>query len=180
MYRIAIVGSFSTGKTTLAVRLAEELDLPMLPEVAREVIDLGFELDKNATPEVETLIFLRQFRNETQHPGFVGDRSLIDVLAYAGWVMDNMEWRKETALWETCVDLAHQNLRGQYSHVFFLPIEFPIELDGLRPDDPAFQAEIDSRLRKLLDIHDIPFVEVGGSVDERMDKIHKELGIAPA
>src|SRR5688500_18595030 len=80
--RIAIVGSFSTGKTTLAEALAERLDLPLLPEVAREVVELGFNLDKDATPETETLIFLRQYNNELSNEQFVGDRSLIDVMAY--------------------------------------------------------------------------------------------------
>ncbi len=173
--RIAIVGSFSTGKTTVATRLATELGLPLLPEVAREVAALGFELDKNATPELETLIFLRQLRNEQTHAAFVGDRSLIDVMTYASWVMDNQTWRKETALWETCVDIAHLNLRSQYSHVYYLPIEFPIMLDGLRPDDPAFQADIDTRLVKILTSFDIPFVEISGSVDERIEKIHADL-----
>src|ERR1041385_7605048 len=100
MPRIAIVGSFSTGKTTLAEAAAEPLGLPLLPEVARQVVELGFKLDKDATPEVETLIFLRQYYNEMAHPEFVADRSLIDSMAYAGWVLDNQERRKETALWD--------------------------------------------------------------------------------
>src|SRR5438067_10133528 len=74
--RIAIIGSFSTGKTTLAEAAAPKLGLPLLPEVAREVVDLGFKLDKDATVETETLIFLRQFYNEMSHPSFVVDRSL--------------------------------------------------------------------------------------------------------
>src|SRR5207248_9419184 len=81
--RIAIVGSFSTGKTTLAEAAAPKLNLPLLPEVAREVVDLGFKLDKDATVETETLIFLRQFYNEMTHPSFAGARSLVDWIAYA-------------------------------------------------------------------------------------------------
>lgn len=176
MHRIAIVGSLSTGKTTLAAQLAEEMNLPLLPEVAREVADLGFELDMNATPEVETLIFLRQYRNELVHQDFIGDRSLIDVMAYAGWVMDNQDWRKEAALWEACLDIAQHHLRSQYSCVFYLPIEFPIVLDGLRPDDPEFQAEIDGRILKILHHYDIGHIEVRGSVEERLDRIAAELG----
>src|ERR1051325_6824438 len=53
--RVAIVGSFSTGKTTLAEVVAPKLDLPLLPEVAREVVELGFKLDKDATVETEAL-----------------------------------------------------------------------------------------------------------------------------
>jgi nicotinamide riboside kinase len=173
--RIAIVGSFSTGKTTLANVAAQELGLPLLPEVARQVVELGFQLDKDATPEVETLIFLRQFHHEMTHPEFVADRSLIDAMAYAGWVLDNQPFRKEMALWEACVDIATHHLRSQYSHVFYLPIEFGIVPDGLRPLDPDFQTEIDERMTKLLDLHDIRSIELRGSVEERLDALRKHL-----
>ncbi|HLF69996.1 MAG TPA: ATP-binding protein [Actinomycetota bacterium] len=173
--RIAIVGSFSTGKTTLAELLSRELDLLLLPETAREVVALGFKLDKDATPETEALIFLKQYNNELYARDFVGDRSLIDVMAYAGWVLDNQPRVKETAIWEECVRLAENHLRGNYTDVFYLPIEFPIVLDGLRPDDPVFQKEIDERLIKLLRSHDIPYETITGSIEERLTAIKTHL-----
>jgi hypothetical protein len=176
MRRIAIVGSFSTGKTTLAEAAAAKVDLPLLPEVAREIVELGFKLDKDATVETETLIFMRQYYNEMVHAEFVGDRSLIDVMAYAGWVLDNQERRKEFALWDTCLDIAQHHLRSQYSHVFYLPIEFGIVPDGLRPMDPDFQADIDKRLLKLLDVHAIRYEPLTGSVEQRLDDMLGVLG----
>ena len=174
-HRIVIVGSFSTGKTTLAEVLSRRLELPLLPETAREVVELGFKLDKDATPETETLIFLKQYNNELSFPEFVGDRSLVDVMAYAGWVLDNQPRRKETALWEECKRLAERHVRSAYSHVFYLPIEFPIVLDGLRPDDPAFQKEIDERVVALLSSHDVAYETVTGSVQERTARIETLL-----
>jgi deoxyadenosine/deoxycytidine kinase len=174
--RIAIVGSFSTGKTTTAEILAQRLDLPLLPEVAREVVELGFKLDKDASPETETLIFMRQYNNEISTEEFVGDRSMIDVMAYAGWVLDNRERTKEFYLWDECVRLAERTLRTAYSHVFYLPIEFPIVLDGLRPDDPEFQSDIDGRILSLLRSHDIEYETVTGGIEERVEKIEKVLG----
>lgn len=173
--RIVIVGSFSTGKTTLANEIARKLKLPLLPEAAREVVELGFKLDKDATPETETLIFLKQYNNEISTPEFVADRSLIDTMAYAGWVLDNQERRKEFALWEECVELAERTLRTNYSHVFYLPVEFPIVLDGLRPDDPEFQKEIDTRVIRLLDSHSIPYQALTGSVEARVAQVETTL-----
>jgi nicotinamide riboside kinase len=166
--RIAIVGSFSTGKTTLAEMAAEPLGLPLLPEVAREVAAEGFKLDKDATPEVETLIFLRQYRNEMRHPAFIADRSLLDVMAYAGWVLDHQERRREFALWDACLDVAEHRLRTQYTHVVYLPIEFPIVPDGLRPMDPEFQQDIDRRILELLDRYGIKYQTLTGSIEDRL------------
>jgi hypothetical protein len=176
MKRIAIVGSFSTGKTTLAEMAAPKLGLPLLPEVAREVVSLGFKLDKDATVETETLIFLRQFYNEMTHPEFIGDRSLVDVMAYASWVLEHQERRKEFALWDTCVDIAKHHLRSQYTDVFYLPIEFGIVPDGLRPMDPEFQADIDRRLVGLMETFDVKFSTLTGSVEDRLDVLVGSLG----
>ena len=174
--RIAIVGSFSTGKTTLAAALAERLELPMLPEAAREVAGLGFKLDKDATPEVEALIFLKHYNNELSADSFVVDRSMLDVMAYARWVLDNRPRSKEIAIWHECERLAERRLRTAYTHVFYLPIEFPIVPDGLRPDDPEFQADIDERLRALLEAHGLVYETITGSVEERLDKILRAVG----
>lgn len=175
MPRVAIVGSFSTGKTTLAEAVAEPLELPLLPEVAREVAALGFKLDKDATAEVETLIFLRQYYNEMTHEDFVGDRSLIDVMAYAGWVLDNQPRRLENALWDVCEQIAEYQLRSQYTHVFYLPIEFDIVPDGLRPLDPDFQRDIDRRMVSILDRFAVRYESLTGSVDERVDALVKRV-----
>ncbi|MFN2614160.1 MAG: AAA family ATPase [Actinomycetota bacterium] len=171
MHRIAIVGSFSTGKTTLAEAAADPLGLPLLPEVARQVAAEGFKLDKDATAEVETLIFLRQYYNELTHPHFVGDRSLVDVMAYASWVLDNQPRRLENALWDVCEQIAEYQLRSQYTHVFYLPIEFPIVPDGLRPMDTEFQNDIDHRVRSILERYDVGYRPLTGTVEERLDEL---------
>jgi nicotinamide riboside kinase len=174
--KIAFVGSFSTGKTTLANLFAREWDLPLLPEVARQVVELGFPLDQRATAETETLIFLKQWRAEAMHDRFVADRSIYDVLAYADWVMEhNRDERKENHLWYESREIALFELRARYDHVFYLPIEFPIVLDGLRPDDPTFQADIDRRIRHLLETADVSFHSLTGSVSERQEQVRKAV-----
>jgi nicotinamide riboside kinase len=176
--KIAFVGSFSTGKTTLANLFAREWELPLLPEVAREVVALGFPLDQTATAETETLIFLKQWRAEETHDAFVADRSIYDVLAYADWVMEhNREPRKEDHLWMESRAIATLDLRARYDEVFYLPIEFPIVLDGLRPDDTGFQADIDRRIRALLEGADVAFHSLSGTVEERQEQVRKVVRV---
>lgn len=174
--KVAFVGSFSTGKTTLANLFAREWDLPLLPEVAREIADLGFPLDQGATPETETLIFLKQWRAETTHERFVADRSLYDVLAYADWVMEHHDpSRKENHLWWEARAIATGDLRARYDHVFYLPIEFAIVADGLRPNDTEFQADIDQRVQTLLVTHDVRYQTLTGSVEQRQEQVRAAI-----
>ncbi|MBW3614955.1 MAG: ATP-binding protein [Actinobacteria bacterium] len=175
--KVAFVGSFSTGKTTMANLMAREWDLPLLPEAAREVADLGFPLDMTATAETETLIFLKTLRAELTHPAFVADRSFFDVLCYADWVMEqDRPGRKEDHLWLEARQIATLDLRARYDHVFYLPVEFPIVLDGLRPDDTAFQADIDRRMVALLESNDVGYHTLTGTVEERRQAANKVAG----
>ncbi|MGI9032413.1 MAG: AAA family ATPase [Acidimicrobiales bacterium] len=179
--KIAFVGSFSTGKTTLANLFAREWGYPLLPEVAREVVELGFPLDQNATAETETLIFLKQWRAEASHDHFVADRSIYDVLAYADWVMDqDRPPRKEDHLWVEARQIATGDLRARYDHVFYLPVEFPIVLDGLRPDDTWFQADIDGRIRHLLELADVAYDTLTGPIDRRQAQVRAAVGTVSA
>jgi nicotinamide riboside kinase len=175
--KLAFVGSFSTGKTTMANLMARELDLPLLPEAARQVVELGFPLDQSATAETETLIFLKSLHAELAHESFVADRSMLDVLAYADWVMEHQpHQRKEDHLWLAAREIAVLDLRSRYDHVFYLPVEFPIVLDGLRPDDTAFQSEIDQRMLHLLKVHDVEHHTLTGSVEERRRQVLAAIG----
>ncbi|MGH2772901.1 MAG: AAA family ATPase, partial [Actinomycetota bacterium] len=90
----------------------------------------------------------------------------------------NQPKRKESALWEECEKVAERRLRGNYSHVFYLPVEFPIVPDGLRPLDPDFQQEIDRRVLNLLKYHDLHYHPLTGAVQERLDQIDSVLQTA--
>lgn len=179
-FKVAFVGSFSTGKTTLANLFAHEWDSPLLPEVAREVVALGFPLDQTATAETETLIFLKQWQAEARRPSFVADRSIYDVLAYADWVMENRTTeRKEDHLWWAAREIATEDLRARYDHVFYLPIEFPIVLDGLRPNDTGFQSDIDTRIVSLLLDADVAFERLTGTIEERQEYVRSVVAGHP-
>ena len=138
---------------------------------------MGFKLDKDATPEIEALIFLKHYNNELSTYQYVVDRSMVDIMAYAGWVLDNRPRTKEMAIWEECERLAERRLRSAYTHVFYLPIEFPIVLDGLRPDDTGFQADIDGRIRGLLEGEDVPYLTLTGSIPERSEQVRRAVGV---
>jgi nicotinamide riboside kinase len=88
--RIYVCGAHSTGKTTLARHIAKSTGLPLLNEVARQVMaerEMTFEqvrADIGAVNAYQRDVFIRQVENETNaEGGFVSDRAF-DNLAYAG------------------------------------------------------------------------------------------------
>jgi len=87
--RIAFVGSTCTGKTTLTRHFAKEYKLPLISEIARQVLseletdfaNLHNNLERTTAFQLE--IFDRQMTAELNQPaGYVSDRAF-DNLAYA-------------------------------------------------------------------------------------------------
>jgi hypothetical protein len=133
--RIAISGAHGVGKSTLAVLLSTELQLPRIDEVARTVADkMGF----SSTQEVvkahpmdkerfQNTILSCQINTEFSNyaRGFISDRSVIDVAAYSTWYK-----LPETAkLRQNAVAYARQN----YDLLFYIPLgDIPAEDDGFR------------------------------------------------
>ncbi len=87
--RVYVCGAHSTGKTTLARHLARELGLPLINEVARQVmaeLEISFEslrVDLGQVAAYQREVFHRQMEIEERFPeGFVSDRTFCN-LAYA-------------------------------------------------------------------------------------------------
>jgi len=62
-----------------------------------------------------------------------------------------------------------------YDLVFYIPIEFPIEKDGLRFEDEHYQEIIDLQILKLLKRYKIPYITVSGTIEERLAIIRKHI-----
>jgi len=89
--KIAICGTHSVGKSTLATILSEKTGLPLITEVVRGIAAThGFKnTDQVVTAAKDQQIKFQQdlleaqLMQENAHPqGFISDRSMIDFLAY--------------------------------------------------------------------------------------------------
>lgn len=151
--RVAITGTHGVGKSTLALLLATELQLPLIEEIARAAAErMGYAstqqivkaniIDKQRFQEA---ILSCQINAEFRHyaKGFVADRSVIDVAAYAAWykLPEAIEMRKHA------VEYARRN----YDLLFYLPLgDWPAEDDGFRLTDRKSQEQIDALIGKMI------------------------------
>lgn len=183
--RIILMGAHGTGKTTLANVLSEITQTPVVESVAREFFKdwkyledtkmLDGRMPKSSQTEVKQNILCSMSRWDFMR--WVGvdipvimTRCPLDTLAYGfadPLVSDD--------LMNTNLDILKDNPEFckaiEKSLFIYIPIEFDIENDGVRPTDKMFQKKVDACMRKLMyEFHITPLV-VTGSVEERCRQV---------
>lgn len=165
--KIAIIGAQGVGKTTLAKQINNEYpDFKILPEAARLAVEAGYKLDQTATVETELWLIDKQIELESEEDKWVADRCGIDLLAYIQHLFAH-----EVELVEFATKTLSNRFRS-YDLVLYLPSgQFAIEDDGVRTTDIQFQQDIDARIKQVLDQHQISFIEIIGTPEERLEKV---------
>jgi nicotinamide riboside kinase len=169
--KIAIAGTHGTGKTTLAKALAEKLKLNHIPDIVREeAAQKNFVINENTPSEVQLWLVMRQWELErnTSQP-WIADKSLFDYLIYGDFALKDENVKKVIR------GVIKEN--AKYDYVFYLPIEFGMEVDGLRSSNEEFRKEIDRFYKKFLDESGIKYVTLTGSVGDRVNQALKHLKI---
>ena len=167
--KIIVAGAHGVGKTTFAKALAERLKINYIHDIVREeVLKKGFVINENTPPEVQLWMACRQWELEkTTSEAWIADKCLLDYLVYGEIVLKDEEIRK------TIRKMVERN--AKYDFAFYLPIEFPMELDGARSDNLEFQKDVDRRYKKCLDDFGVKYITLSGSVEERVNKALKNL-----
>ena len=138
-------------------------------EVARGVIARGFPLNQDATRDSYYNYILDQLKAErlAGNEIVLSDRSLVDLLAYIR-TNNNPEIplyflsMLEEIIW----------LESKYFDVYcYLPIEFGLIVDDVRPEDIEYQIAVDKALQNILTEFKVQQIAVTGSIIERRDFI---------
>jgi predicted ATPase len=184
--RIIFMGSHGTGKSTLANALSSVLEMPVVESVAREVSkdlkqleDAGVvetnnipdSVRKNAYQKVIcSMAFWDFMRWVGAEVPCIMTRCPLDTIAYA---MADHQVTYDTSM--ECLKVLQDDdefqLALQRSLFIYIPIEFGIENDGVRPTDVDFQKQVDEAMRKMMYIFGITPLVVTGTVEERLEAI---------
>jgi len=169
--KIVIAGAHGVGKTTFAKSLAKKLKFHYLPDIVREeAVPKGFIINENTPPEVQLWLISRQWELETLTPkGWVADKCLFDYLVYGKIALGDkfknfQKTIKQVVRRNTCYDV-----------VFYLPIEFPMTLDGIRSENEKFRKQIDSYYKKTLKQLGVEYTILSGSPKQRITQALKYL-----
>lgn len=173
--KIAVAGSHGVGKSSFAKGLAQRLGGAYIYDTVREEVvpKKIFPINENTPPQGQIWLVARQWELERTTPQpWVADKNLFDYWVYAK--DDFADYIKKT-IWMFVREDAH------YDFVFYLPIEFPMELDGVRSENDAFQKEMDRRYKKLLADLGVKYIILPSFIKESASKeeaIEKRISLA--
>lgn len=150
--KIGIVGTHSTGKTTLVNELSKYIDLPIISEVAR---DFPRDITDNPEREIKRQIDIANGQTLTEglyNDGFLSDRSSIDNSAYMINALQKYGYYISKELYVDIISRIHMSIENVkvYDYLFYIPIEFAAVSDGFRDTDEDERKDIDMIINKLL------------------------------
>lgn len=173
--KICLTGSHGTGKTTILnelKKLPQFKDYKFISEVLRNLGKEGLPLNKESNNETQLLAFNEYIKLFILNKDFISDRGLFDVRAYtkAAWLRGNikdfiLEYQAEVIGF----------YKNYFDKIIYFPIEFSLELDGVRDEDLLYQEEIDDYIKRILKEEQIPFITVSGTVEQRLETILKNI-----
>lgn len=173
---IVLTGAHGVGKSTLAEHLVSELGhaskAVLVPETARELVRQGFRVNAEMTEEgfiSYIQMYLRAVR-ESEADIVISDRSLFDLYLYTH--------RSNGLIRRAYIDMLQELVFIEARLVDFyvyLPIEFPMAVDAVRPPDAAYQTQVDRHAADLLRHFGMRTVVARGSLSERCRTVVERL-----
>lgn len=175
--KITVTGASGVGKSTLAKELSEAFEIPLIPELARQLCaQLGYQRigEIPDQEEFKKHVLSEQIKAESQLDSFVSDRSVIDC-----WVL----WQR----WNICSAMTYDTEAiyeqvikhvGSYSHIVYVPPLFQATEDGFRWIEPDYIKQIDRIIRMTfhdLNIWDKVYTIKTYDVESRVQEIKKWL-----
>lgn len=157
--RICFYGPESTGKSTMARRMAERYHTDFVPEVAREMItSSSFSVtDILLIGRAQTERILAKTR--TANRILFCDSDLITTQIYS-----------DVYLHQIPRELIELEKQVTYHQHFLCDIDVPWVADGLR-DLGEHRPEMFQRFKRELENRDIPYIQLSGSHEEREQRV---------
>ena len=171
--RVALVGTHSSGKTTLANALSLELKIPtIIKDIAQELCSNRFrkqsplDLTLEEFWEMEMLFFSNQLYGLASGKNFISDGGFILDPLYLQVVHKlNKKNPAFQSFKKICLEFTKH-----YTHLIYLPPEIP---NKDKTAKEIFRTKIDSVLVNELKINKLKYYTIVGDLQERISKIKK-------
>jgi len=204
--RIAISGTYSTGKTTTSYALSYLTGIPRThAQTMREILPIinpGKRLEDCTPPELYEL-GIRRLTERVSCEKMLDNSFISDGSALHEWVYGKARLKvglnpNEKGFKRLCSSirllpytvpmsqfindyekLVKLHTQNSYDLFIHLPIEFPISQDGHRPVNENFRTLSNDYLLHTLEELKMRYIVIGGSIEDRLQKIVAQLGLSP-
>jgi nicotinamide riboside kinase len=200
--KIAISGTYSTGKTTLSIALGLLTGIPVThARTMREILPSvfpGYSLEQCGSSQLIELgmrRFTERIQAELMMDGFfVSDGCSLQEWLYGStrmitgfnpmektevvrkWIKKHPdEWRVFRQTTESFGKVVKEHAKVGYDVIIHLPVEFPLVQDGHRPASEKFRRESEKLLNKTYRELGLFPVIARGSISERLASIVEAL-----
>lgn len=176
--KIGLVGTHSTGKTTLAHFVSETYGIPYArSDIARDIgrrLTPGLRLDQFSPQEQWQLQqqFLR-YANDIQYMDspFITDCCSVTCDPYSRFLIGN--GIKDLPGYDQFLAQAYGGTR-QLTRLFYIPAESDLVLDGFRPHSEQLRTDIDAALLECL--VGFQFYILTGTIERRAEQVALSTG----
>lgn len=158
-----LLGAHGTGKSTLLKAIGDlRPDYYTTDGFSRPIKTVRDQIGLNPVGEQILINELTRWAYENYIPraNVLAGRSLIDAI-----VMSNLLYPEiNTGHLEATFLLQKDKIDA----IFYIPIEFGLEDDGVRMTEKAFQEDVNEAMLTFCSKHNIPIIRLSGSVEERI------------
>jgi len=178
--KLCLTGSHGTGKSTLLKILKEKLpDWEIQTEsLTRKAVQNSNKVNFGTTDESEKLIselYMKSFLNSSKN--FIAGRHMIDVLAYSIYLKKINKNIKNSTIQAILKKIQKIRSKKIFDLIIYIPIEFKQKESGEfregQQENPNYQKDIDTIIKFLLWKHDISYITVTGTPEQRVEQILK-------
>lgn len=166
---VVFLGAESTGKSTLAEEMANQLDTIFVPEYGREVWEKKnrqLTLDDYVHIAAHHLELEDQMRQKANRFLFVDTNPLTTMLLCYAFEGDGLPELTELA----------RRAERRYGQVVVCANDIPFQQDGWRENE-RWRTRVQGMVRFDLAVRNIAYIEVRGSVDARVSQVKAALGV---
>jgi len=161
--RVALVGSSSTGKSTVFELLKNKLPKwEFINESTRTIASYGFPINEQGTNETQLAISSFHLNALLKPFNLILDRCYLDLVVYSDGV-DGIDTKTYKFIHDTWNDV-----KDEYTHFIYFPIEFDAVDDGQRSVNEKWRRKIDDLFKYYLERYNLNYLEVTGSPKQRV------------
>lgn len=169
---ICFCGTHGAGKSTLVNLLHQRISDFDIIKNTRRILSLNitnfgtFDDGDIVSQSISTGYLAVELLSEKN---CISERSLFDTFAYTM----NSKISKEDA--DKIINMFIPIALKCHDVLFYIPIEFELEDDGFRKMNDGYRKTIDKEIKRFLDEYNVDYIELTGSVEDRMNKIYSIL-----